>query len=448
MHVRSVSIENVRSIRSLEWSLPEGAPAEGWHVVLGNNGSGKSSFLRSIALALVGPEDLYGLRQKGDDWLRRGTSGGSISVVFERHPGVDVLSGPGRAATELGAYVRIERSSSGAVLVPDTEADVRGKSTERSVWASDARGWFVAGFGPFRRFDGGDPQSGLKPNLARNLSLFDERFALRDALSWLIDLWVAKVAGSGPSQTFDRVMRFVNQEGFLPHGAQLSRVEVSEAAKRVVFADGAGVEVPVEELSDGFRSVLSLTLELLRQVVLAFGAEAVFEADDTRVNVPGVVLVDEVDAHLHPTWQRRIGDFLVRAFPRMQFIVTTHSPLVCRSARDGTVFLLPDPGADEVGRMLSDEERGRLVFGNVLDAYSTGAFGVGVEQSDDGREAQARLAELNAKELFGAPLDESERVERESLRTRLPSAAAEPGSAQLDALIAKLTAPDASAGGG
>jgi hypothetical protein len=201
-----------------------------------------------------------------------------------------------------------------------------------------------------------------------------------------------------------------------------------EPPKRVLFVDGAGARVPIEELSDGFRSILSLTLELLRHLTLAFEPTLVFDASGTNVLPPGVVLIDEVDVHLHPTWQRSVGTWLTRTFPNVQFIVTTHSPLVCRSAAKGSIFVLPPHGQPGPGRMLEGAEKDRLVLGNVLDAYATGAFGTGVEQSEAGRAKLGRLAELNAKE-FAATLSPEEETEREELRKVLPSrAAAIPGA--------------------
>ena len=61
--------------------------------------------------------------------------------------------------------------------------------------------------------------------------------------------------------------------------------------------------------------------------------------------VPGVVIIDEIDAHLHVSWQRRIGSWLTSHFPNIQFIVTTHSPYICRSADLGALIRLP--GVDE-----------------------------------------------------------------------------------------------------
>jgi predicted ATP-binding protein involved in virulence len=117
----------------------------------------------------------------------------------------------------------------------------------------------------------------------------------------------------------------VNLEGFLPFGAKLDRV----SSKAVQFLDGDGYQVNIEDLSDGYRSILSMTLELIRQLAAEYGPMQIFSPDGTQIVVPGVVLVDEIDVHLHPTWQRRVGLWFREHFPQIQFIVTTHSPLVC-----------------------------------------------------------------------------------------------------------------------
>ncbi len=443
MHVLSVDIENLRSVEKLVWTV-DPADAAGFHIVLGNNGAGKTTFLRSIALALVGPQNIYGLRQSGDDWLRREAQEGTVGVRFSRHEDVDYFSRAGAPPRELAAVVRVARSSelhlNGSTSEPQITVEPDedgGRSVERSVWAPDSAGWVCCGFGPYRRFSGGTMvTTPPKPSLARTMSLFDEQFALTDALTWLVDLWVAREISKAP--TFDAVKRFINQPDFLPHGVKLDRVEVSPTSKRVFFVDAARSSVPIEELSDGFRSALSLVLDLVRQLVLAFGEERVFKAGAERIEIPFVALVDEVDAHLHPTWQRRIGAFLVRAFPRTQFIVTTHSPLVCQCSAKGRIFLLPEPGTDGVGRFLDEQETSRLRLGNVLDAYGTNVFGVGVGQSDDGKRKGARLAELNSRELFSGPLSDDDKSERDQLRAVLPTAAAAFPTDTLEALVEKL----------
>lgn len=123
-------------------------------------------------------------------------------------------------------------------------------------------------------------------------------------------------------------------------------------------------------------------------------------------------MIDEVDAHLHPTWQQHIGFWLTKRFPEMQFIVTTHSPLICQAAT--TVFKLPTPGTDEEGRFLEGVELDRLKFGNILEAYASDAFGK-IEQSEEGKEKLKRLADLT-RLSWERDLTDAEREEQATLR--------------------------------
>lgn len=222
------------------------------------------------------------------------------------------------------------------------------------------------------------------------------------------------------------IKKFVNQEGFLPHHAQLTDVS-SEGVK---FIDGNGSQIRVEDLSDGYRSILSLTFELIRQLARNYGPDRIFDEEAKTVIPPGVVLIDEVDAHLHPSWQRQIGFWLREHFPNIQFIVTTHSPLVCQAATVGSVFRLPRPGTDEVGEFVTGVELDRLLYGNVLDAYSTELFGDNISRSDEGKVRLQRLAQLNVKELR-QKLSPAEKDEQNSLRAAMPTTAHIPEDLEL-----------------
>lgn len=94
----------------------------------------------------------------------------------------------------------------------------------------------------------------------------------------------------------------------------------------VVFQDGR--RLPWSMLSDGVRSLATLAMDISwRAAVLN-----PHQGADAPQQATGTVLVDEVDGALHPNWQRRVVDALVRAFPKLQFIATTHSPQVIASA--------------------------------------------------------------------------------------------------------------------
>jgi predicted ATP-binding protein involved in virulence len=169
-----------------------------------------------------------------------------------------------------------------------------------------------------------------------------------------------------------------------------------------------------------------LTFELIRQLVRVYGPEKVFadiHKGDMKIDLPGVVLIDEIDAHLHPTWQRRVGQWFCQYFPKLQFVVTTHSPLICQGAERGSVWRLPTPGDESAfsGRV-TGADLNRLVYGSVEDAYSTDLFGQDVTRSASSQQKLARLAELNRKLLHGK-LTGRETKELQTLRAMLPTAA-------------------------
>jgi energy-coupling factor transporter ATP-binding protein EcfA2 len=416
MYLTRFSIENIRAIQKLEWEVPlEHAP--GWHVILGDNGSGKSSVLRSLSLAFVGAPDALALQPDWSSWSR-GNQMGEVRLGLAPDPQLDKVSkfsAGKRRGRPLPKEVNV------VVVLPGGR---RTKPIEMvgEIWET-GKGWFSAAYGPFRRFSGGNEKYerlfSSNPRLARHLSVFDESVALTEGLRWLQQLQFKKLEGDPEGALLEPLTEFINQPGFLPHHARLEKI----TSREVLFVDGNGYRVPVEELSDGYRSILSMTFELIRQLAATYGPKRVFHPKDpTKVDAPGVVLIDEVDAHLHPTWQRKVGLWFREHFPKMQFIVTTHSPLVCQAAEVGTVWRLPRPGTDEEARQVTGVELDRLIFGNVLDAYGTGLFGEGVSRSESSKRRLQRLAELNVKELRKG-LSAAERKELAALRASQPTSA-------------------------
>jgi predicted ATP-binding protein involved in virulence len=207
------------------------------------------------------------------------------------------------------------------------------------------------------------------------------------------------------------LVAFINQPGFLPNQATLHEIGPSG----VFFLDGQGVKIEINDLSDGFRSVLSFTLELIRQLTMEFGMERIFNADHSAILPEGAVIVDEIDAHLHPKWQRVIGPWLTAHFPRIQFLVSTHSPLVCQGAIRGSVTRLPQPGSEEPGGRLTGLALNRLLYGDILEALSSGAFGHEVGRSKAANDLLQELARLNLRARRTA-LDQPAQARRAQLQ--------------------------------
>lgn len=398
MYIEQLALTDFRGFESLQWELEPGECA-GWHVLLGPNGSGKSGCLKAAAIGLTGATEFMSARRPTRDFIRRAT--GVERALIAMKLGADPAWDDGaKSSTKL----TLELLAGGTVLSRTPAAD-------DTVW-SNAPGWFSAAFGPMRRFAGGSPDNQRLfldyPRLARHLSIFGEDVALTEALGWLRQLRFQQLEGQGKkgkgSDTLEQVRSFVNQPGFLPHGTSLGAVS-SEA---VEFKDGNGVTLSVLELSDGYRAVLSMVFELLRLLFQRHPGRDIFSPDGSTVQAPGVVLIDEIDAHLHPIWQREIGPWLTRLFPRLQFIVTTHSPYVVQAATKGSVWTLPAPGGEGSIHRLRGEQLERATLGDVLHVLNSEAFG-GLPGRSEEANAQfdelARLNRLHAKGRISAEQD-------------------------------------------
>ena len=425
MHVRRLSIENIRSIRRLEFDLRKQDLA-GWHVILGDNGSGKSTVVRALALVLMGQPNAYATREDWSRWIAAGEGAGSISAELIAHP-EDMWTGRGRTTGTRSTLAEAEiHANSGRGQQNGGQLSIEFSSrryANRTVWGSGS-GWFSCSFGPFRRFSGADLEMDrlyvTHPRLAPHLSAFGENVSLGESLRWLRDLQIRRLEHDAEAEKIQSaVIDFINGANLLPHGARISGV----SSEQVQVVDGFGSQVAVQEMSDGYRSILSLTFELMRLLFSAFGTDTALNGIDMKagtITLPGVVAVDEIDAHLHPGWQQLIGDWFVNRFPNMQFLVTTHSPIICRAAHRGSVWMLPAPGSEEQPRRIAGSDLKRLLDGNILDAYDTELFGREVTRSGQSKIKLTRLARLNRKRLRQL-LSSHEQRELEQLREAMPS---------------------------
>ena len=135
--------------------------------------------------------------------------------------------------------------------------------------------------------------------------------------------------------------------------------DIRQNRAEALFSDGSRQRLGL--LSDGQVGFLAIIAEIARRAATLnphFGAEAAAKS-------PGIVLIDELDLHIHSRWQRTLIGDLKRTFPRMQFIITTHSALIVQQLRaDELINLDPDPPINQDFRKLSAEEVLEVVMGN------------------------------------------------------------------------------------
>ena len=153
------------------------------------------------------------------------------------------------------------------------------------------------------------------------------------------------------------------------------------------------------ELSDGYHVFIALVADIARRAVMLNE----FDGADAPARVEGVVLIDELDLHLHPRWQRVALPRLRAAFPRLQFIVSTHSPQVLSSAQNRQVRRLVD------GKL---QERDVFVSGRDTNAILRDLMRTD-DRDEEGRRALRRLHEV----IDRGDTEEADRIYRE-LRDR------------------------------
>jgi hypothetical protein len=340
MYLERIELKRLKCFDALELVLPSEGSLAGFNVILADNGAGKSTVLQAIAMAFLGPSWVG--RRVVLGWNKRFTQEesweaitGYIGATVKRGLSDESPNGQGTQQYELSLKITAD------VIVTDSDQrvvstgpDLRYEASKEAALEgphSGSAGWFSCGYGPFRRLTGDDQLNHEVDG--RFKTLFSERAALPDCEGWLTSLHStvndpALDSTERNAAKADLAAVWLVIDDLLPGEVHIRSIN----SKRVRFSTYGGVEVGLRELSDGFRSFLALVIDLTRQIQQAFGLVD-FDAE-------GVVLIDEADAHLHPEWQRRLGFELVKMFPKLQFIVTTHSPLVAMAARPGGLFRL------------------------------------------------------------------------------------------------------------
>ncbi|MEU5287504.1 AAA family ATPase [Streptomyces sp. CA-278952] len=458
MYVSRVRVENIKSFHGprvvdLTLTRPDGSHA-GWTVLAGRNGSGKTTLLRALALALSGPGAARSLMPDFDNWLARGTSVGRAQVSITRDTDYDrfTTGRPPRAGFVAGLTWRAQRGDASGPRAffrrgsqPSLEeiryTDAQSSTAQRGPWADNPVGWFCAGYGPFRRMAGG---SGNVQRLmmasgpvARQASLFHEDASLAEGVTWLIDQHLRALEGRPGAVALKAAALAILKDGLLPDGYEIGDVD----------SDGLWVRrdghwFPLSEMSDGFRTVAALVVDILKQIQDAFGDLTSEDVENETVinNAPGVVIIDEIDAHLHVSWQRRIGPWLTTHFPNIQFIVTTHSPYICQAADPGGLIRLPGVGEDALPEVVSEDLYERVVYGSGDDAVLSELFGLDTPYSEQAEHVRAEFMALESRVYEGDTSYETfERYMRlKDLLTSSPAARVEETSAQLRRIVQEI----------
>ena len=448
MYISRVRLQNIRGFsgrRNVDLTLtrPDGSHA-GWTVLAGRNGSGKTSLLRAIALTVGGPGVAPGLIPDLRTWMTVGMKASSAVLQLVTAP-EDFQPASGERlkdlTIEMASLVDPDREMSRPNSQPGTTYSlfvttphgIEPVHRAMSPWQADPIGWFCAAYGPFRRLVGGSGEAqrlmSTPGPAARLASLFYEDASLTEGVQWLIDKHLRALEHkSGAGQLGNAAIRIL-ADGLLP-----DHYEVSEVDSDGIWVISRGHRFPLREMSDGYRSIAALVVDLIKQFHDCYG-DLHFEVRDgvPMVTSPGVVIIDEVDAHLHVSWQRQIGTWMKTHFPSVQFIVTTHSPYICQAADPGGLIRLPGPSEEEPPEVVEQDLYDRVVYGSGDDAVLSELFGMETPYSERAEDLRRELVPLEmsvlAGEASGADIERYRKLRR--LLNSSPSARADEVSARL-----------------
>lgn len=336
MFVEELSLENIRCFDKVSIKFHDYK----WVTLLSQNGSGKSSLLQAMALLLAGPEGALKLAPRPVGWLRDEEQAGKISIRVHQSENDPGKFGSERITKSFGySYFLTGGKKLSVRNKVYTEPGVHEHVEKRLTWlrqnayVSKGTGWFAVGYGAFRRLTRSSqiivPSLEPQARFTNFITQFNEEEPLSAFERWMVylDYRIAKEKDKEASR--QRELGIVAINKLLPELVSFDSV-TSEG--RILF-DVDGIKVPTIALSDGYRSVLALAGDLVWRLIQAFP-----DSKDP-LKEDGVVLIDELDIHLHPMWQRDIAGWLRQQFPNLQFIVATHSPLIAAGAGDQALTL-------------------------------------------------------------------------------------------------------------
>ncbi len=374
MWVEELEIENIRCFESQRLRFSRGSSPSRWVTFLSENGGGKSTALQALGLLLAGPEGAQKLIPRPVGWLRDEGKLGRVATRIHQEDNDPGQHGSQKVRREFGYSYTLTGSKPITVNNKHyTEPSIVPAGQKVLSWLrenafpSRGSGWMAVGYGAFRRLTRSSqiivPSLEPQARFANFTTLFDESEPLAVFERWMVylDYRIAKGTDEEAQRLKTLGIDAINR--VLPEEARFARV-TSEG--RIIFSVG-GLEVPTISLSDGYRSTLALTGDLVWRLILAFP-----NSRDPLLE-HGVVLIDELDIHLHPKWQREVAGRLRQTFPNLQFIVATHSPFIAAGAGDDALTLkfdlqegksvveeVPNIAAKSIDGILESDAFGRL----------------------------------------------------------------------------------------
>lgn len=384
MYVESVTMTDFRCFEKAKGTFvspgKEGLPEDALDnvtLLMGINGAGKTSTLRGVALALLSPiigqsglYPRYLVRRTSTD-VRDPIEEAKIKCVINddeecpfreiRFPGVDksyttILIRTVQDTEYFNQYSWCGNSQiavGNPTLIGTRDlVNVNENDLLSSFYSESSPEYFLLGYGASRRtefLENLDSQRSRRrhPRFQRVAGLFEEFITLYPLAAWF-PLLKTKARAKEVRELLNRL---------LPDGTTFT----GECKEGDGLFEHHGVTLPFSALSDGYRSYIGLVADML------YHMQYVCTNKMKLTSLSGVVMIDDIDVHLHPEWQRIVVPKLATTFPKLQFIITSHSPLVVGTLHAANIRVVEDNQiheyADRVHSLSADQILTSRYFG-------------------------------------------------------------------------------------
>jgi energy-coupling factor transporter ATP-binding protein EcfA2 len=399
-YFREFSLENVRCFgpkQTLDFCDANGRRAR-WTVILGDNGVGKTTLLQCLWLmspVSIDPEP-----------------GAWIATVSRS---VQHLQWPGDNARSMVEALSRHGVSFKLSITAEAEPSEKQFSLSDSRTSHHLQGKHIPdfgitmvciGYGASRKPGGGQVEAQADWDAA---TLFEEGKFLLDAGEWYLRSDYA--AKSDPTGRAAKQHTDVRQILLALLGVQDLRVAGLDqrVARPNVEAHTNAGWVPLRSFSLGYRTSIAWIVDFAMRLYERY------PDSEHPLHEPAVCLVDEIDLHLHPRWQRQLIDFLSSQFPRTQFIVSAHSPLVVQAAEgvDAKVVVLRYD--EDVGYVMIDDDVQEVRGWRVDQILTSELFGLEGPRSS----AVNTLYERRAALVMQGKLDAEQQAELDRIDAEL-----------------------------
>jgi predicted ATP-binding protein involved in virulence len=386
MFLKEIKLTNFKCLSNISLSFEKTKTTNRkWTLILGENGTGKSNVLKAIALVTSGSNALGELLGNIDAWIKYGETSCAIEAVIETKKGEErVISLKFNRGDNLSKV--ISKNSKSLHLI------------DNAIENAD-RNYFIVAYGASRRLSNEVFSNFEKNRNARSINvrnLFDNSSTLNPLTAWIIELDYR--SGAKGIDLVEEALR-----DFLPG---IIFHSIDKEKKQVMFETVDGI-ISLDQLSDGYQNMAAWIGDLLFRITEAFrGYKKPLEAR-------GLLLIDELDLHLHPKWQRKLLDFIGNKLPNFQVVATTHSPLTAQQADTGELFALKrnDFNIIEIIPFLGSPKS--LLVNQLL---MTPVFGLETDESYEIQNVKKIYETLKSK---GDSLNETEKKMMKTVKTKL-----------------------------